>query len=269
MAEPRARVTDDDVVAEVAFLSRSANRVKILECLRERGPIDKRDLAEECDVVRTTLQRNLDGLASEDLIQQCGVGTYELTAVGEEVARGLLELVETTETARRLAPLLKWLPTDAFDLEVRRLSDAELIVSESSDPYAPVNRHVEALRTAETFRGAMSVVGKHGLETAYDRVLSGTADHELVIEEGAAETLTNDPAYENLVDDMLATGNCRVFVHEGELPYYLGLTEECVQIGVEDDESMPRALVESESDAVRTWAEETYAAFKEEASALD
>lgn len=257
-----------DVVADVEVLARSGNRVRLLETLLDEGPVEKCELAAECDVVRTTLQRNLDTLADRDLIQECDVRTYELTPVGEEVTRSLLELVKTTHTARRLAPLLKWLPNGAFDLEVRHLADAKLVEATEGDPYAPVNRHVAALETADSFRGVLSVVGQHALETAYDRIKATTAEHELVVGPEAATTLREDSHYCDVVAELLETGQCRIYVSERSIPFYLGLVDDRVQIGVEDEDGIPRALVETDAPDVFEWAENKYDEYRMTASPL-
>lgn len=59
------RVTDGheaDVPERVAFLIRSATRVRILDALAGDGPRDRLELRDRLDVVRTTLTRNLDPL---------------------------------------------------------------------------------------------------------------------------------------------------------------------------------------------------------------
>lgn len=43
----------------------------------------------------------------------------------------------------------------------------------------------------------------------------------------------------------------------------LGLCDDCVQIGVEDANGMPRALVETGADEVREWAQQTYERYLE------
>jgi hypothetical protein len=42
------------------------------------------------------------------------------------------------------------------------------------------------------------------------------------------------------------------------VPFCLGIVDGLVQIGVEDDEGVPRALAESSSDELREWARERF-----------
>lgn len=55
---------------------------------------------------------------------------------------------------------------------------------------------------------------------------------------------------------------------DDEVPFCLGIVDGLVQIGVEDDEGVPRALAESSSDELREWARERFAAFEQRASEL-
>jgi len=58
------------------------------------------------------------------------------------------------------------------------------------------------------------------------------------------------------------------FVHDGPVPFFPGLYDDRVQVGVGDDEGSSRALVESRDEAVREWAEDTYAAYRTAAKRL-
>lgn len=63
---------------------------------------------------------------------------------------------------------------------------------------------------------------------------------------------------------MAATGRYQLFEFDGEIPYFIGILDDAVQIGV-DEAGKPRALLESEHPEVRTWAENTIEEYKEEA----
>jgi hypothetical protein len=57
-----------------------------------------------------------------------------------------------------------------------------------------------------------------------------------------------------------------MLVSPTELPFYLGLTDDgCVQIGVEDDDGLPRSLLETTDGDVMEWAESVYRKYRAEA----
>ena len=62
---------------------------------------------------------------------------------------------------------------------------------------------------------------------------------------------------------MLSTGRLTILVAES-VPFFLGLADErATQIGVEDDEGMPRALFETEAEAAREWADALFVDYRE------
>ena len=61
-----------EAIGTLEFVARSPSRVLILETLAEEGVASRESLAAEVDVVRTTLQRSLQGLADRGLIRERG-----------------------------------------------------------------------------------------------------------------------------------------------------------------------------------------------------
>ncbi|WP_232685680.1 helix-turn-helix transcriptional regulator [Halobacterium zhouii] len=256
------------VVEEIEFLARSPNRVRLLEAIREAGTIEKQTLQNQFDMVRTTLVRNLETLEERGWVQASSQGTYTLTCAGEVVAESFSEVMDTVRITKRLQPFLKWLPSDEFDLDLRLLADAEITCSTTNDPYAPVQEHVKKIKQTERARIFLSVMGQQPLEEVRTRILNGDAIFESVVEPGIEETINANARYRDLFEEQIASGGHNVFVYEGTIPYYLGILDDTVQIGAEDDEGVPRALLETDSADVREWAEQTYANYQQEARPL-
>jgi len=253
---------EEATIDEIAFLSRSLTRVRILDLLRGAGRLDERELRTRLDASRTTIGRNVAALCERGLLAN-GEGEYTLTRAGETIAADLFDLVGTVEVTRRLEPLLRWLPDGALDVDLRQLADAKVILAEEANPYAPVNRHVEALKRAEDVRLFVGVAGQHAWEIAKRRVVEENATHEYVVGSGVVETLRSDPNYATPCEAMRETDRFDLSVYDGEVPYYLGLLDDTVQIGVEDDEGMPRALLETDVEGIGKWATDTYAGYRE------
>lgn len=239
------------------FLTQSRVRVRILELLYRRGSMTQRELKECVDASRVTIRRNVCALDERDWIElenrEC-----ELTVLGETVIEDASTALETAATVERLRPFLRWFPEDALEFDVRDLADATIVASESSDPYAPVNRHIEAMERADRFRALLPAAGLPAMTVGRDCVVESESHHDLVISDRLEPTIRNRPEYRELVDEMLASGNCRLFVSDRTIPFYLALFDGHVQIGVEDDDGVPKALVETTASDVREWAERTY-----------
>jgi predicted transcriptional regulator len=241
-------VIDGSTVEEIAFLSGSRTRFHALRALREADGLTKGELRDRLEASRTTVSRNLEALRERGLVAKNGSG-YTITRTGETIAAEFSELAGTVEVASRLEPLLRWLPEE-FDIDLRQLADAELILAEGTNPYAPVNRHVEALKRAKDVQLFIGVTGQQAWEIAQRRVVEEGAIHEYVVGSGVVETLRTDPDYTEPCEAMLGTDRFELSVYNGEVPYYLGLLDETIQVGVEDEEGMPRALVEIDAGGV-------------------
>lgn len=256
-----------DTVAEVEVLTRSRNRVRILQALAEHEQIHRDALRESFDVSRTTLTRNLDALEEQGWLRNSGA-TYRITPCGELVASEVVNLLETTHVAKQLQDALRYVPVSELDLDLRLLSDADVWVAEPGDPYAMINRQVEAIRQMTRGAGLLRVTGLHAMEAAHAAVVQRECEIELVVVPSVAETLTSKPEYRRLVAEMRETGRCQVFVYDGTVPFSLALIDETVQLVVDDD-GQPRALVESDSLGVREWAERVYETHREQAKPIE
>lgn len=229
-------------------------RTGILACLLEE-PREKRALVDELDVARSTLDRAIRELESVDLVAYDD-GTYGLTAVGERLAYDFFGFVDRVQLAMRFRPFLEHTTLEEFDLDLRCLVDAELLTPEPNDPYAMVNRHVERLRQADEFRGMLPLVGLHAFEVAHEQVTEHGCHHEVVVEAGVVETCRSNGEYRGMLRELCEHDRCRISVHDGPIPYYVGVfDDETVQIGVDED-GEPRALAETNERAVRAWAQD-------------
>lgn len=246
------------------FLTRSENRVRLLDLLSERGRCRRRECEESLGISRTTVQRNLDALVGRGLVTESTDG-YELTAYGQHLQRAFTEFGESVATIERLQPFLQWVSTDEFGVDVRDLERADVTTSTQTNPYAPLNRQVQALGTADQFRICTDVVGRDAFEQACQRVLDHGSRGELVLTTGAFETIQTDSSYRELFEAVRDVERFWIAVYDGEIPFSIGLIDGIVQIGVEDAERIPQALLESDTEQLREWARTRYREYRTEA----
>lgn len=251
----------------VTLLTRSGNRIRILRELVEHEELHRDALYDATDVSRTTLTRNLDSLEEEGWIRESGC-TYRITPCGELVATEVLDLLETTRVAKQLQDALRYIPVSELELDLRHLRDADVWVAEPGDPYAMINRHVQTIRNMDRGRGLLRVTGLHAHEAAHEAIHERGAEAELVVIPEVAETLTSKPAYISVVEEMRETGRLDLFVCEGEVPFSLAIIDDTVQI-VADEDGEPRALVETDAEEVRAWAEDYYEKYRRQATPID
>lgn len=250
----------------IEFLVRSDCRIGILEALLDDGERTRDDLKDDLDVVRTTLGRNLDALEERNLILADG-RTYRLTRTGELIASGTVDLLETVDLAARIEPVASRIPDGEFDVDVRALEDATVVESTLADPYAPVVAHERQLSVTDHARLILPASATDPLETSATMVEDG-AVHEVVVTDDLAETLRSNPELAEPLDRMAETENVTIRRVDDDIPYYVGLLDDVVQIGVHDERGIPEALLESDADELREWARERFEAYRRKSELL-
>ncbi len=254
-----------DTATTLDVLAVVFDRLDLLELLVEE-PRTKPDLVAALDVSRSTVDRGLRRLETAGVIEYTD-GRFVLTAMGERAVAGLGELQKTLQRRQELAPLLQWVPDETLDIDLAALAEAELVVPAAGDPWAMVNRHVQLLRRLEDGRAILPLTGLHACEALHERVVDAGATFEVVVTRDVADTFTENPEYAPLTEAMLATDRYDVYVHEGPIPYYLGLIDDTIQLGVDED-GEPRALLETGQPAVAEWATDKYTTFRDQAEPL-
>ena len=253
-------------IETIELLARSEHRVRILDLLCESGSLEKHVLGDQVDASRTTIGRNLDVLEEQGWIRRTNAHC-EITRQGELVAEKFRTLTETVALGSKLDAFMRWVPDGALDLDLELLTDAEIILPEPGDPDAMVNRHVELIRETANDRVILPVTGLHAFEAVHRKIVEENATSELVVEPTIEETFRTNPSYVELYEEMVATGRFDIRVYDGDIPYYLGVLDDTVQIGVSED-GEPRAILETESEAVADWAAGVYAEYKDESKPL-
>lgn len=252
----------------------SATSLDIIDVLRQRReilgrlveePCDKRTLVDDLGVPRSTLDRAVRELEAIDLVSYTD-GAYATTPVGKRIVHSFEACLERIDLALSFEPALQYLPCDAFDLDLRALSGAELLVAEPGNPYVMINRQVDRLGEMEQARGLLPLAGLHAHETAHEQIIDEGATAELVVTPAVADTLLSETNFAPLTEELLETGRFDLFVYEGEVPLFVGVfDDETVQIGVDED-GEPRALLETDRSGVREWAHETIDEYKQHAT---
>lgn len=242
-----------DDIASASDLLRSRVRIEILERLAE-GEKTKYDLREALDCDRTTVDRNLNRLVEDGWVVQIENG-YAITTSGEFVLDAASEFLETVTIASRLQPVLRWLPREAIDIDLRHFADAAVTVATEGQPIAMVDKHTQAVKRASNARMVLPVVSPQGLQAQYENNALEELSIEVVATPTVTDVLRSDPEFADAIDEMRTAGALDIYVTERAIPYYLGVLDGSVQIGVDED-GTPRALLETDDEAVRAWANE-------------
>lgn len=241
-------------------------RVDFLEAVRD-APKDKRTLVDETSFSRSTVDRAVRELEALELLEYSD-GRYEPTSIGEFTADAYRRFTDTIEVICRLEPFLRWVSPAEFDIDLRWLSDADLFTPEPGDPFAMINRHVQLVARADEARYLLPAVGKHAAEAGRENIIENDAVAELVVSPAAAETLQTDPAYAELFDDISTIDRCRLFVHDGTIPYTIAVFDDDTVQFVVDDDGEPRCLLETDDENVCEWATNEFDTYKQRSDRL-
>lgn len=257
-----AAVTDD-AIDEIAFLTRSPVRVRVLRALHRRGPVERREIRELVDGVRTTVTRNLNALTDRGWIEDTAAG-YEITDCGRMIVDELVALTESASLAVELRPALRWLDVERLGLDLRHFERAAITTADSTNPYAPVEEQVALVRDATTVRAAFPTVNRQILEACRRTARADGGEVELLLESAAVDRLRSGDRYEELFADVRR--HCTVLEYDGTLPYYVGAAPGAVQLGTTDGDNLIRVLLRFDvDDDVRAWADDRFARFERDA----
>lgn len=251
---------------EIAFLAGSEPRAAIVAALARDGPLSTDALVDRSEAARVTVTRNLEQLAERGHVVERPDG-HRLTPLGDLLADEFLALVETVETAAPLAPVLSRLPPEAFDLDPRALAGASVTVSTDANPYAPATTHAERLASASRARLLLPALNPPELRADEPRLRSGALEVEMLVSPAVAAKLRGELSA--LVADLFDAEGLTVYECDRPVPFFLGIVDETVQVGVADDEGIPRALAETDDAAVREWATATLEAYLADAEPFE
>lgn len=255
----------DDIKApteHISFLSRSTARIGILRLLLDSGPATQREIRGRLDTSRSTVTRALSAHEKREWIQQED-GEYQLTTMGRIITEEFLELVESIRMTTDYSAFLQNFPYDEFDFDVDELSSAEITTSTTGDPYAPARKQTEILEAVDRFRAVLPSIDLEGVKVVHDQIMNEKLEVEIIVSSSVEETISSGE-FAPLFREKTQTGRLTVYVYDGELPFYLGLgDEQRTQIGVEDNEGFPRALLDTTTGATRGFGEDVYRDFRD------
>lgn len=257
---------DRTAVEAVQFLTRAESRLAVMRELAERDYTTQRELRDALDASRTTVARALNSLQDRGWIEQATEG-YCLTTTGTLIASSVTQLLDTVATTAELSAFLRYAPTDAINTDLLTTADVTVTTPTDADPYAPARKQTEIVHRADRLRVLLPATDLESTRAVTDAVTEDGLELESVVSPSVAATFET-PEFKSLVKEGMSTGRSTVLVSPTELPYYLGLAdEEAVQIGVADDEGIPRALLETTDARVRQWAEGVYSEYRDAAEA--
>lgn len=258
----------DEAREDVAYLSRSENRLEVLGALSSRE-LPRRELGELTGVSRTTLGRILAEFEDRGWTRRTSDGNYVATPRGELIADEIEPLFEAIAATRNLGSTVGMLPTEELSISLRHFIDATV---RRPDPQAPdVGGTVvaEAIRGASTLSVLTYIAPPRNVGTALQNVAHVDGlDPAFVWTGELVEYVRSHPGEPPDWAHMMREG-ARVFRYEGRLPCNLVITDGSVLIsGAIPDTEEVGTMIESRNGVVRRWARGVFEKYRELSEAV-
>ena len=265
-----SRPLPEAALEDVAYLSRSPNRVRILEALAD-GPHTRRELMDAIGTSRTTLGRILNELAERGWIERNTDGRYGATRTGEHVVDSFLPLVDAMATVRSLGEAANWLPASVHDVGIDAFRDATVHRPDPNAPLSFARDLADRIEDAESFRTLTYLAPPaHSVaETLHERIRDDRVTSEFVLAGGLVEHLVEDSERRRRWRESVESGAV-LYEYGGYIPCNLFVIDGTVLVvNADTDAGPPGAFVESDDPRVLEWADDLIASHREEAERLD
>ena len=263
--EPAGRIEAPLEVIE--FLALSPNRVRVLDALTE-GPIGRYELEETTGVARATLGRILDDFEERGWIVEDD-REYQTNQVGAYVARALATALERFEPVPALSGVAQWFPEEGFGFDLGHLAGAEVVRSTKSNALAPTAHIARRIRDADSVRLITYSVLPSVMEACWRGAVERGLELEGVLDGDALEGFGTDPQMLEQAQEMFEAGQSEVFVYAGDIPSTVFVVDDSVLLCLSGGEGAPLAVIETDDDEVREWAESRIEDLRSEGERLD
>lgn len=261
----------DGALEDIAYLSRSDNRLLVLTALTE-GPHTRRELEEVTGVSRATVGRIVNEFEERNWAERTTDGDYVATSTGHHIATQFIPFAESIEAIRRLGEALEWLPTDELSIGLCHFRDTIVRRPEQDDPMEIIDYFTDLIRDASEFRTLTHFAPTEAFaETMRDRLATNRLTATYVLTSELVEYLRDHRDRRDRWRDCLEAG-ADVYRYRGHIPCNLFIIDQKVLIKKSGPESVQESYavpIESENEAVRSWAHELIDRYQEHADQLD
>lgn len=248
---------------DVEFLARSGHRVEVLRTLAD-GARTRADLHDETGISQPTLGRILGDFEERHWVERRG-REYALTAPGELVADAFEELLDTVETVQTVGDVLQQLPTELMDIDLRAFSGATVVPPDGGDAFRHIRRAEREFTAADHTLFLSDTVGTRmpeRLAEEYAEFLNSDKVAESVISSSTLEQAVPDAESVRMLRQGIESGHVRSYVYDGPIPFVLAVADETVMLFPTDENGIPTALVETDDETVRAWAEDLFEQYR-------
>lgn len=273
-----------EVLEPISYLSRSGNRVQILDGLTETIPkpgqkipgYEPRELQDRTGASEATVNRILNEFQERGWAERGSNGTYAATPVGQGISIVFAPILDAMDGLQQLGENVALLPLTELSIGLQHFRDATVIRPEG--PYIlEMNRYLGELTDEASTMYTLGYVPvtQDAMDRVTEQVVSGELDAEYVQDRAVREYRLTRPDQTNYREQMrsqLAAG-AEIYTYDGHVPCNLWIYDETVIFENSQVEGIPDGtMIKSRNEAVREWAIELFERYRtasEEITAAD
>jgi predicted transcriptional regulator len=237
----------------------------VLEVVREE-PLDRREIEVQLGISNSTSHRHTRSLGELGLIEK-STGRFKLTEPGTAVADVVATFERDVAATLRLAPLLEAACDTIPSCPIAAFADATVTTAERGDSYSHVKQFITLVTETNTLCGLdIDCIAPFYIDELTQRVLDGMEIEAIDFPDVLEDTMDN---YPYVCAKVCVNGDFTPWLHD-DLPFGLAIFDDRVGIGVRDPSGRRlQMFVDTDSPAVREWANAVYDSYKDEAIRLE
>lgn len=259
----------DGALDDIAYLSRSVNRVRILDAITT-APSTRSELEETTGASRTTVGRIINEFEERGWARRTTDGEYAATPPGNRMLSEFEPFVQSVQVIGNFGDLVAWLPLDEVPIDLHHFSDSTVHRPEPADPTSTLAEFTTRMEAAAEFQCVVRIAPPVPLERKMrDGVVERGMETKHVITDGELEYLLDRPDRSTNWREYVEAG-ANVYRYDGQIPCNLFVFDDTVLIAnTSSDFGEPHVVIESGNKEVLSWARRVIEKYRSEAERIN
>jgi predicted transcriptional regulator len=238
----------------------------VLNTLRGEAGLRQSEIRDATDYSKSTTHRRTKKAVEMGLVSK-NDGVYHLSELGERVSEKASEYVSAVDRAYDLREFVRTV-NDA-DLDITEVSDAEVTRASSANPVAPLVRLAEVTVNASEVCVLTNSIAPESFEVGRERIRDGRSEVEMVVDRRTINSIRGSDWFGDELRRDLRTGNFDLGVHDEDVPYQIGVMDDRLCLGAEDENRMPVAMLETTDEDAVGWGKRKFESYREDAERIE
>lgn len=224
------------------------NRSSFVCCL-SKGIDDKREIQEELDVSRTTVDRALLELEDANVVTSTG-SEYELSLYGQLLFEEYQRFFEQCDDISTSRTLLSYLPSETT-LDRRVLDSATVHHATRSAPQKPLGALERLVQQSGSLEGQLPVVVPRTITNLHRRITTDAVEAKLLFETDSVTYLSD--AHGDKLHEMQTANGVDIRRTDAKLPFGLVVSDSELWLGGYDTDGGLKGAIVNDREAAIEW----------------